>query len=624
MSGTYKQAPYHQVRFGPRATTAERRADGSMLLRSPHPLGRYEERVTDPLIRWAGARPGHTFLAERDAGGGWRRLAYGAALAQVRNLAQALLDSGLSPQRPLLILSGNDIEHGLLALAAMHVGIPFAPVSVPYSLISKDFDKLKHIISLLDPGLVFAANGRVFARAIEAAIPAGTTLLVTHEPPAGRDATLFSDFASAVAGAAVDTAHQQVGPDCIAKFLFTSGSTGMPKAVINTHRMLCSNQRMIATMLPFLEDEPPVLLDWPPWNHTFGGNHDFNLVLFNGGTLYIDEGKPVPGQIEKTVANLKEVAPTMYLNVPKGYEALLPYFENDRELREMFFSRLQLLMYAGAGLSQHVWDSLERLGHQVLGKRIPMITSLGSTETAPAALFANWAMEGAGNVGLPVPGVELKLVPNGDKLEMRVRGPSVTPGYWKHDELTRAAFDDEGFYMMGDALKLADPADPGQGLLFDGRVAEDFKLATGTWVSVGPLRQSVIGAGAPLVQDVVIAGHDRDDVAMLVFPAVDACRTLCADLEAGADTAAVLSHAAVRAAFQQVLDKIAGAGTGSATRIRRALLLEEPASLDVGEATDKGSINQRMVLKHRAALVEELYLEQASARTLVARPAGRS
>ena len=624
MSDTFKQAPFQALRFGPRATTIERRADGSLLLRSPHPLGRYEERVTDPLIRWAGERPEHTFLAERAAGGGWRRLAYGAALLQVRSVAQALLVRGLSPQRPLLILSGNDIEHGLLALAAMHVGIPFAPVSVPYSLVSQDFDKLKHIIALLEPGLVFAANGRVFARAIEAAIPAGTELLVTHEAPAGRAATLFSEFAATVAGTAVDAAHQQVGPDSIAKFLFTSGSTGMPKAVINTHRMLCSNQRMIATMLPFLEDEPPVLLDWPPWNHTFGGNHDFNLVLFNGGTLYIDEGKPVPGQIEKTVANLKEVAPTIYLNVPKGFEALLPYFESDRGLREMFFSRLQVLMYAGAGLSQHVWDSMERLSHQVLGKRVPMITSLGSTETAPAALFANWVMERAGNVGLPVPGVELKLVPNGDKLEMRVRGPSVTPGYWKHDELTRAAFDDEGFYLMGDALRLADPADPGQGLLFDGRVAEDFKLATGTWVSVGPLRQSVIGVGAPYIQDVVIAGHDRDDVAMLVFPAIDACRTLCTGLDAGASPAQVLAHGAVRAAFQQALDRIAAAGTGSATRVRRALLLEEPASLDVGEATDKGSINQRMVLKHRAALVEELYLPQASARTLVARPQGRS
>jgi feruloyl-CoA synthase len=379
-----------------------------------------------------------------------------------------------------------------------------------------------------------------------------------------------------------------------------------------------ANPRMLASVIPFITDAPPVLLDWPPWNHTFGGNHDFNMVLFNGGTLYIDEGKPVPGQIEKTVANLKEVSPTFYLNVPKGYEALLPFFERDAVLRENFFRDLQLMLYAGAGLSQHVWDELERLAFETTGRRVPMVTSLGSTETAPAALFANWVLEGAGNVGVPVPGVELKLVPNSDKLEMRVRGPSITPGYWKHPELTRAAFDEEGFYLMGDALRFADPADPSKGLLFDGRVAEDFKLATGTWVSVGPLRQSIIGAGAPFVQDVVITGHDRDDVAMLVFPALDACRALCPDLDAAAPAGAVLGHAAVRAQFQRVLDQAAAGGTGSATRITRAILLEEPASLDIGEATDKGSINQRMVLNARAALVQELYLEQPSMRTLVA------
>ena len=621
MTNGYKQAPYRAVRFGPRDTTIEHRSDGSMLLRSPHTLGAFERRVTDPLIRWAAQRPQHPFLAERAAGGDWRRIGYAAALAQVRCLAQALLDRGLSATRPLLILSGNDIEHALLGLAALHVGIPFAPVSVPYSLVSQDFDKLKHIVALLEPGLVFVANGQVFERAIAAAIPPATELVVTRAPPAGRGARLFAELLATSPSVAVEAAHQAVGPDSMAKFLFTSGSTGMPKAVINTHRMLCSNQRMIATMLPFLADEPPVLLDWPPWNHTFGGNHDFNLVLFNGGTLYIDEGKPVPGQIEKTVANLREVAPTMYLNVPRGFEALLPFFEDDAALCRSFFSKLRVLMYAGAGLSQHVWDSLERLSHRTIGERVPMITSLGSTETAPAALFANWQMASAGNVGLPMPGVELKLVPNGDKLEMRLRGPNITPGYWKHDELSRAAFDAEGFYLMGDALRLADPADPAQGLMFDGRVAEDFKLATGTWVSVGPLRQSVIAAGAPYVQDVVIAGHDRDVIGVLLFPAVDACRALCPELGAGATVCALLAHAAVRAVFQVALDRVAGSASGSATRVVRALLLEEAASLDIGEATDKGSINQRMVLNNRAALVEELYLPKASARTLVANPA---
>ncbi len=624
MTDTYKEAPFRTVRFGPAATVVEKRADGAMILRSPHALRGYARCITEPLLHWARERAELAFLAERASGGAWRSITYAETLARVRSIGTALLARGLSAERPLVVLSGNDIEHGLLALGAMHVGIPVAPISVPYSLVSKDFEKLRYIIDLLNPGLVFAASGTQFARAIEATLPAGTELLVTRDAPAGRAATLFESLAAMPCAAVVDTAHAAVTPDTIAKFLFTSGSTGMPKAVVNTHRMLCANQRMIASVLPFLADEPPVLLDWPPWNHTFGGNHDFNLVLFNGGTLYIDEGKPMPGQIEKTVANLKDVSPTFYLNVPKGYEALLPFLESDAALRESFFRNLKLMLYAGAGLSQHVWNELERIAVQTTGHRIPMITSLGSTETAPAALFANWIMQGAGNVGLPVPGVELKLVPNGDKLEMRVRGPSITPGYWKHEELTRAAFDDEGFYMMGDALKFADPSDPAKGLLFDGRVAEDFKLATGTWVSVGPLRQTIIGIGAPHVQEVVITGHERDDICMLVFPALDACRALCPDLPGDATPGAVLAHPAVRAVFQAALDRIAATGTGSATRVTRAILLEEPPSLDIGEATDKGSINQRMVLKERAALVEEIYLEHASPRTLVARLQGRS
>ena len=619
MAVNFRDAPYRPVRFGPRDTSVERRADGSIVLRSPHPMGAVDRCASDWLEKWAQERPDQAFLAKRNAAGAWIKLSYRDTLAKVRALGQALLERKLSPERPLVILSGNDLEHALLGLAAMHVGIPYAPISVPYSLVSKDFEKLRHIIALLQPGLVFAADGKAFGAAIAAAVPAETEIAVTVNAPAGRKTVSFADLAATLPTAAVDAACAAVGPDTIAKFLFTSGSTGHPKGVINTQRMITSNQRQIAHALPFLDDAPPVLLDWPPWNHTFGGNHDFFCMLFHGGTLYIDDGKPLPGQIDKTVANLKEIAPTMYLNVPKGYEALLPFFEADKQLRDHFFGNVKLLFYAGAGLSQHVWDELNRLSVEACGERLAMITSLGATETAPAVTFLNWMLPGAGNIGLPLPGQELKLVPEsrneGAKLEMRVRGPNVTPGYWKSPELTKPAFDEEGYYKMGDALRFADPADPGQGLLFDGRVAEDFKLATGTWVSVGALRASVIAAGAPYVHDVVITGHNCDDAGALIFPVLDARRKLAGDLP----VRELLAHPEVRGELQAALDKLSAASTGSANRVARALLMEELPSLDVGEATDKGSLNQRMVLKHRAALVDELYAEPPSARTLVAR-----
>jgi len=605
------------VKLGPADVLVERRADGTILMRSPRALPSYPRAMTERLVHWAEAAPDRVFLGQRDVAGAWRTLTYPQTLAAVRGIAAALLDRDLSPERPIAVLSGNDIEHALLGLAAMHVGIPYAPISVPYSLVSQDFKKLKTIIDILTPGLVFAADGTAFARAIAATVPPGVEVVVGANPPSDRRATSFAAL-SATPTPAVDAAHAKVGPETIAKFLFTSGSTGQPKGVINTQLMLCSNQAMSRSGYLFVADEPPVIVDWLPWNHTFGGNHNFYFALDNGGSLYIDEGKPLPGAIAATARNLRDIAPTIYFNVPKGYEMLLPYFNDDRVLRENFFSRVKVLFYAGANLSQHVADEWDRLAVETTGERIIFLSSLGSTETAPSAMARFWESVHAGNIGLPLPGTEVKLVPQTDKLEVRMKGPHITPGYWRKPELTAAAFDEEGFYKIGDALKFADPADPTKGLVFDGRLAEDFKLATGTWVSVGPLRAAFIAHCAPLVRDVVLAGPDRDDIAALIIPDVDACRKLAPDLAADAPAAAVLAEPRVRKRFARLLEALSDPNRGTSARIRRAILLTEPPSLDVGEVTDKGSINQRAVLAHRAAVVEALYADPPPANVIVA------
>jgi feruloyl-CoA synthase len=615
------QPPLRPVRLGPADVIVERRADGALLMRSPHALSPYPEKITERLAYWAKAAPERVFLAQRDADGAWRRLTYAAAFAKVRAIAAALLERDLSPERPIAILSGNDIEHALLGVAAMHVGIPYAPISVPYSLASQDFKKLKGIIDLLTPGLVFAANGKAFARAMAAAVPPTVEVVVAADAPDHRPATSFAELANTHPTAAVEAAHAKVGAATVAKILFTSGSTGAPKGVINTQLMLCANQSMIRGGLAFVRDEPPILVDWLPWNHTYGGNHDFNLVLDCGGSLYIDEGKPMPGAIDATVRNLREIAPTIYFNVPKGFEMLLPHLQADLALRETFFSRLKVMFYAGAGLSQHVHDAFQALAVQTTGQRIIFLSSLGSTETAPAALACSWETERVGNIGLPLPGVELKLVPREGKLEAMLKGANITPGYWRAPAMTAAAFDEEGFYRLGDALKFADPSDPSKGLLFDGRIAEDFKLATGTWVSVGPLRAEFIAHCAPFVRDVVLAGADRDEIAALVIPDLDACRKLVPDLAPDVPAAALFADPRIRGKFAGLLATLADPSRGSSARIRRAVLLAEPPSLDVGEVTDKGSINQRAVLAHRAALVEALYADAPSANVIIA---GRS
>jgi feruloyl-CoA synthase len=617
-SSEQSQPPLRPVRLGPPDVVVERRSDGAIVMRSPHPLSPYPQNLTQRLVHWAEAAPDRVFLAQRDAAGGWRTLTYADALTKVRAIAAALLARGLSPERPIAILSGNDIEHALLGLAAMHVGIPYAPISVPYSLLSKDFGKLKTIIEVLAPGLVFAASGTAFARAIAAAVPPHVEVGVTANPSTDRPATLFEDLTKTQPTPMVEAAHAKVGPDTVAKVLFTSGSTGQPKGVINTQRMLCANQAMIRAGLAFVGDEPPVTVDWLPWNHTFGSNHNFGLVLDNGGSLYIDEGKPLPGAIATTARNLRDVATNIYFNVPKGFEMLLPYLAADAALRENFFSRLKVMFYAGAGLSQHVADAIQKHAVETTGERIHFLASLGSTETAPAAVACSWQSERTGNIGLPLPGVELKLVPRDGKLEVRLHGANITPGYYKAPQLTADAFDDEGFYRIGDAVKFADPADPAKGLMFDGRLAEDFKLATGTWVSVGPLRGAFIAHFAPLVRDVVLADADRDDVTALVFPDADACRKLAPELAADAPVATVLADARVREAFGALLDKLLRVSSGTSTRICRIILLAELPSLDIGEMTDKGSINQRAVLANRAALVEDLYADPPPAHVIIA------
>ncbi len=591
---------------GSLAAHFQARDDGTTLVTSTEPLQPYPLRLTDRLLHWAEVAPGHTLAAKRFHGGDWRRISYAQALTSARCIAQSLLDLGLSVERPLAILSDNDLEHLLLSLGAMLAGVPYAPISAAYSTLSQDYGKLRHILGVLTPGLVFASSATGFGRAIAAVVPADTPVALTQGQVEGRHTLSFEQLLATLPTAQVDAAHARVGPDTIAKFLFTSGSTKLPKGVINTQRMLCSNQQQIVQCFPELGRNRPVLVDWLPWNHTFGGNHNVGLTLYNGGTLYIDDGKPTPALIGETLRNLREIAPTVYFNVPKGFEEIANAMENDAALRETLLSRVNMFFFAGAGLSQPVWDKLDRLAEATVGERIRMLTGLGMTETAPFAICANAEDVKSGHIGLPAPGIELKLVNSGDKTEVRYRGPNVTPGYWRAPEQTAESFDAEGFYCSGDAVKPIAADNPGRGFMFDGRTAEDFKLSTGTFVSVGPLRAKVVAAGDPCVQDVVVAGINRDEIGLLIFPRLDSCRAL-AGLGAAAPTLAVLGAPLVREFFQRLVDGLWAGGTGSATRVARVCLLVDPPSIDRGEVTDKGSINQRAVLTHRAALVEQLY-----------------
>jgi feruloyl-CoA synthase len=589
---------------------------GVIRVRSDEELGPYPKVLTDRLGEWAERAPERTCIAKRGADGEWRQLNYAEVFSRICRIGAALLERELSAERPVMVLSENDLEHALLMLAGQHVGIATAHVSPVYSLVSSDFARLKHAVKLLTPGMIFASDFERYQRAIDAVVDQGIEIVAVYGGEAAPRVTPFAELLENMPTSAVDAAHQRIAPDDVAKFLLTSGSTAMPKAVINTHRMITSNQQMIAQVFGFLQEEPPVLVDWLPWNHTFGGNHNIGIAIYNGGTFYIDDGKPGPEGMRETVRNLREIATTAYFNVPKGYEDLLPALRADRVLRETFFSKVRLLFYAGAGLSQPVWDAYRELAVETCGERVIMATGLGSTETAPMAVQTTWETDRAGIIGLPIPGVEAKLAPEGLKLEMRVRGPNVTPGYWRQPDLTAKSFDEEGFFRMGDAVKFLDASDVSQGMVFDGRLAEDFKLSSGTWVSVGPLRARILGHFSPLIRDCVIAGIDRDDVGMLVFPDLEACRRLCGEFGGGANVVELLGRGVLRAAFQERLVSFAESATGSSNCVTRMILLDEPPSLDGGEVTDKGSLNQCAVLERRAALVEEMYSEGETDRAI--------
>jgi feruloyl-CoA synthase len=610
MSQNATMAKYRPLTFGVTRATLRDGAQGTHYLRADQDLPAFPARITDRLVHWAQTRPDQTLFARRvkhadGTTGDWRHITFAQALDAARRIGQGLINRGLATERPVLILSENDLEHALLALGCLYAGIAYCPTSPAYSLVSQDFDKLHHVVKTLTPGLVFASDAHRYGRAMLATLGEGVELVTTEGTVPGRATTSFAALLATEATPAVDAAMAATGPDTIAKFLFTSGSTKMPKAVINTQRMWCANQQQMTESMPVLAESPLVLVDWLPWNHTFGGNHNFGMVVFHGGTLYIDDGKPTPALMGETLRNLREVAPTVYFNVPTGFEAIANAMKTDDALRKTLLSRVRMFFYAGAALAQPVWDALHAVQEQEIGERIVMGTGLGMTESSPFGIFVTSPDVKAGDLGLPTPGLELKLVDSDGKTEVRYKGPNITPGYWRMPAETAESFDEEGFFKTGDAVKWIDETDIHQGLKFDGRIAEDFKLATGTFVSVGPLRAKIIAAGAPYIQDVVLTGLNMKEVGAMVFP-TGAVRAL-SGMPANAPMHEVLNSAPVLAHFQRVVTELAKTSTGSASRIARLCLLADPPTIDRGEITDKGSINQRAVLTHRAETVARLH-----------------
>ena len=590
------------MNFTTRSARVIERNDGSIILSNDVGLASVSATMVDWLDHWADRDPDRCFIAEKNASGAWSTFSYGAARAAAREKAALLLGAGADARHPLAILSGNSIAHAQIALGAMYVGVPVAPISPGYALLSSDFDKLSSVFETLDAAAVYVERAAPFERALTHLVGRFKLALLSGEEEAQEpfDAGM------------VAARRSQVGPDTVAKILFTSGSTGAPKGVINTHRMWASNQEQLRHAWPFLADAPPVLLDWLPWNHTFGGNHNFGLVLRNGGTLYIDDGKATEAGIRATAANLLQVSPNLYFNVPKGFDLLVPLLKGSEAVRRSFFKNLRAIKSAAAALPAHLRDELLALSRNELGRPVPVLNGWGATETAPSMTLTPEDSVVAGSIGLPLPGGEVKLVPlaraESGRFELRVRGPNVFAGYWRRDDRQEQIFDNEGFYRIGDIGCFADPMDRSQGLAFAGRTAEEFKLLTGTWVQVNAVRLATIQALAPLAQDVAVAGENRDFIVVLVFLNWDACRRL-ASCDANADLAELVGRPELVAAVKAGLSRAAQLGGGSSTFARRAILQVEPPSFDQGEITDKGQLNQANVLRQRSAAVTAAYAD---------------
>jgi feruloyl-CoA synthase len=594
---------YKNVSFGSTKTKKINTENGIIYYSLDEKLQAFPNKITDRLLHWATIKPNHTFLG-RKVNGEWQTFSYLQTLQKVNSVAQYLLDLDFKVNETIVILSENSLEHALLALAALHIGIPYSPISPPYSLVSDDFGKLKHCLELMTPKVIFAKNGKTYQKALKLSktlFP--NVVIITVDDEFGNN---FQNILNTKPTLAVAIAASKVKAETVAKVLFTSGSTGLPKGVINTHGMWCANLQQITQVLPFMHQKAPVFIDWLPWNHTFGGNHNFGLAIYNGGTIFIDDGKPTPKGIEETIQNLREISPTAYFNVPKGFEMLIPHLEKEPALRENFFKNLNIIFYAGASLAQPIWNRLEELAIETIGVKIPIITGLGCTESGPSAMFANWGGAFSGLLGVPVAGMEVKLVPDGDKLEARYKAPNVTKGYWRNLEETEKAFDEDGYYKTGDAVKFLDENNPDKGLIFDGRIAEDFKLSSGTWVNVGVLKARVISTASPIIQDVVLTGLDKDFIGAILFLNADACRKL-ANISNETTNREAFLHENIQNFIEEWLIAFNKTATGSSTVIKKYIIALDHPSIDLGEITDKGSLNQRAVLKHRVELVDSIY-----------------